>query len=198
MRQLPAAIGDKRRTFPQVVSSTLLTTDAVAHDIVHRTTLTEADVQAVLVALREVLSVQLASGARVKIDGIGTFSLSLRLTEDGLQKVAEGRKVRGKDIALKNICYRPASELLFTTGKAIDAMPASQISANLSTEMADAEVRLQRAMEFIAKNGRMYLADYVRLTQLSRSTAWRELNSFVSQGKLRKEGRGVRVCYCGT
>lgn len=94
----------------------LVKTDEIAHDICMSTSLTEADVKAVLSALEHQISNALLSGNRVQLDEIGTLSLSLAIqkeTKDGRKKPQKvvGSDLKAGEIKVNKVLFTPSNAL---------------------------------------------------------------------------------------
>lgn len=88
------------------VSSGSLDIDALAELISDGSTLREADVYAVLVALLKVMTQQLAQGKRIKLGHLGTFAIGI------LSKGANTKSEAGTQLIKRcKINYYPGSKL---------------------------------------------------------------------------------------
>ena len=78
----PNTIGTrKKRYHARVVNRERISTDHLAQEIHHSSSLTVADIKATIIALSEKLAYHLKDGARVHIEGIGYFHISLTCPE---------------------------------------------------------------------------------------------------------------------
>ena len=81
-------------------------TKQIASLIGRSTTLNEADIYGALKALSQTIQSQLQQGKSVKLDGIGTFSLSLTSKPSN-----EADKLPHKSIKVNRICFKADREL---------------------------------------------------------------------------------------
>lgn len=88
---------------PQTIS-----TREMALNMERTSTLTTADVMAVMDLLLHEMEQALTAGQTVMLDGIGSFSLSIGLN----QEVPVDEKVKARMIVPKGIVFRPAEQLL--------------------------------------------------------------------------------------
>ncbi|MBR1387605.1 MAG: HU family DNA-binding protein [Alloprevotella sp.] len=195
LKEMPAGMWSERRIYPKVTGGATMQPEAVVAHIAHSTTLTAADVRATLTALHDLLVEQLACGNRVCLEGIGIFNATLTLNAKGADKLKQGRKIIGSDVALKRIWCRTAPLLRRHVEASLSPTPQPKSRAGGDETVDTMEARLDKALAFIGERGALYLNDYVGLTHLSRTTAWRELNRLVSLGRLQKEGSGARTHY---
>lgn len=111
----------------------LVKTDEIAHDICMSTSLTEADVKAVLSALEHEISNALLSGNRVQLDEIGTLSLSLAIqkeTKDGRKKPQKvvGSDLKAGEIKVNKVLFTPATPCARNSTKPSSSAAASRTS----------------------------------------------------------------------
>lgn len=92
--------------YATAVSRGVIDTRALAKQIVQRTALTEGDVVATLISLAELMEESLHRGYNVKMERIGTFSLST--TSEGYDNPEDCTPRRVK---AKRICYLADAEL---------------------------------------------------------------------------------------
>lgn len=92
--------------YATAVSRGVVGTRALAKEIVLRTSLTEGDVVSALISLAEVMEESLHLGYNVKMDRIGTFSLSA--TSEGYDRPEECTPRRVK---ARRICYLADADL---------------------------------------------------------------------------------------
>jgi predicted histone-like DNA-binding protein len=92
--------------YPCAVSQGEITLDDLARIIASRSTISRADCYGVIMALSEVIGQQLKEGRIVKIDDLGTFSITLQ------GSAAESPTPLGKiNIKGAKINYKPSKEL---------------------------------------------------------------------------------------
>ncbi|MDR0790157.1 MAG: HU domain-containing protein [Bacteroidales bacterium] len=84
----------------------IIKTKQVANSIQRSSSLNSADVYGVLCALSEVLATQLRQGNSVKLDGIGTFSLSLTSKPS-----TNSKNVPHKSVKVSRICFKAERNL---------------------------------------------------------------------------------------
>lgn len=144
--------------------------------------LTKSDVQATLMALRDCMIQELSCGNRFHIPEIGYFSLAVDLD------LPEGRmaeKVRGGNIRVRNIKFRPDADLL------------DEVKGNVRFERAGfstksrpyTEDELQEKIkEYLSVNQCIRRCDLERYFGLRQSAALRWLKHFTEAGILKKEG----------
>ena len=139
-----------------------------------------ATIQAVMIAVCEQLSTELAKGNNVRIDGLGTFHAKL-----GLNNYTPGRVM---DTFEEGTTKRNAASLGVTgVGYKADKEFVRNVACKCKLERGGEDrlrkskytkaERIERAIQFLRREGFMHVKDYARLNGLSYSTAYRELNN---------------------
>ena len=139
-----------------------------------------ATIQAVMIAVCEQLSTELAKGNNVRIDGLGTFHAKL-----GLNNYTPGRVM---DTFEEGTTKRNAASLGVTgVGYKADKEFVRNVACKCKLERGGEDrlrkskytkaERIERAIRFLRREGFMHVKDYARLNGLSYSTAYRELNN---------------------
>ena len=99
-------------------------TKRLAKDIEKESTVSYADVVAVLNALPTVMRRYLAEGHTVKLDSIGTFFLSVQCTKTGVDDV---KKISADQITNVKVQFRPEMESTGRKGKRRNTLVADDI-----------------------------------------------------------------------
>ena len=131
-------------------------------------------------------------GHSMKIDGLGTFSLSLGFdtsmpsemaaTDDAQQEVEDQvrePKTKYRHICIKGINFKPDPKLLHEMNKQADFERAMQdVKVPRKCRYSTAE-RIEKALAIIDAHGYMTLSDYATATGLCRSAASNDLKQLV-------------------
>ena len=99
----------KTANFVTLVQQQCMTAEQMETQIESVSSLTKADVRAVMAAVREHAADQLKHGNRFYLPGLGWLSLSAGLDKDSKR---DGHKITGKDIVVRSIRFQPESKLL--------------------------------------------------------------------------------------
>ena len=178
----------KGRVYPQVVINRLMTTEDLVQRMQDNTRLGSAVIHATLLSLGENIATLLDSGFSVKIDNFGTFSLALGFADKKGNKLEdEDDKMNYRRVMVKNITFRPESDLIFNINKNIRLERHVQGVVKSESDSFTPEERRLRAIDFIERNGQITLQEYANLNNISRSKASRELNKLEGI-----EGSGIR------
>ena len=178
----------KGRVYPQVVINRLMTTEDLVERMQNNTRLGSAVIHATLLSLGENIATLLDSGFSVKIDNFGTFSLSLGFADKKGNKLEdEDDKMKYRRVMVKNITFKPESDLIFKINKNIRLERHVPGVVKSESDSFTPEERRLRAIDFIDRHGQITLQEYANLNNISRSKASRELNKLEDI-----EGSGIR------
>ncbi|MGN0049758.1 MAG: HU family DNA-binding protein [Prevotella sp.] len=167
----------KGRVYPQVVINRLLTTEDLVERMQNNTRLGSAVIHATLLSLGENIATLLESGFSVKIDNFGTFSLALGFADKKGNKLEdEDDKMNYRRVMVKNITFKPESDLIFNINKNIRLERHVPGVVKSESDSFTPEERRLRAIDFIERHGQITLQEYANLNNISRSKASRELN----------------------
>ena len=178
----------KGRVYPQVVINRLMTTEDLVERMQNNTRLGSAVIHATLLSLGENIATLLDSGFSVKIDNFGTFSLALGFADKKGNKLEdEDDKMKYRRVMVKNITFKPESDLIFKINKNIRLERHVPGVVKSESDSFTPEERRLRAIDFIERHGQITLQEYANLNNISRSKASRELNKLEGI-----EGSGIR------
>jgi len=195
MRPISSGLGAETSRYPQTTNQEKINLVDLLAEIEHNTTITTADALGVITELKRLLVKHLTQGARVKVDGLGSFSVQLQVKKEARAKIATD-KVTGKDVEVKGLNFIADATLLAAVAE--NAEPERERGVfKLSDTTLTAEERLARLKDYLSKNGSIYCADYEKLVGLRKSTALKELNAFALDAKsgIARQGQGPRLCF---
>lgn len=172
----------EERHFARIFEYEPMTDRQLAKKIQASCSLTEGDIAATLSALRETMIYELSHGNRFFLPGIGYFSLS---AEMNFPKDKPIEKVRGNNICVRNIKFRPEASML------------QEIKGAVRFERADYSTQSKKyTEEEMLEKIKTYFATspYInrRIMELTfglrQSAALKWLQHFTKAGILLKEG----------
>jgi len=143
------------------------------HSIMNR-----ALVENVMTNAMDVLARLLGEGYSVSIDGLGTFKAAIGLKDDKEMDTFDGNesKRNARSLQLTNVNFKADKALIREANKHCKLERAGE--SRLCHSPFSKEERLKMAQEYLEKHGAMKVADYVEMTQLSRTKATLELKEF--------------------
>lgn len=137
----------------------------------------EGTMRGVIEALVGTMEIWMPLGHSMKIDGLGTFSLSLGFDD---QEDNEDAKPKYRHICVKGVNFKPDArlvEMLNRNARFEKAAPEVVVPKKCKYTM---EERMAKALEVIDRNGYMTLAEYAGATGLCRSAACNDLKGLVA------------------
>ena len=175
VKELPKEMTDgKKVLFPKMRTYTQHDFETVLkHMKTYGGSFSEGTMRGVLDALVETMKAWMPMGHSIKIDGLGTFSLSLGFDDD-----SEGSKYR--HVSIKGINFKPDAELLAEMNRENTFEKAeTEVQTPRRSQMSRDE-RLAKAKSIIESNGYMTLTDYALATDQSRTKASRDLSELTA------------------
>lgn len=161
-------------------------------------TYSEGELRGMLDEMAGQLERSLAEGCSVKLDGLGTFSLRLRLAEGAERETTtrKGSRRNARSICVTGVSFRPERSWV----KRIDERfrPERQsATGRLKPSPYSPEERRARALMHLDTHGWLRVSDYMALTGLSHTRAAGELRMWAAEPDtaLRITGRGSHRAY---
>ena len=137
----------------------------------------EGTMRAVIDALVETMKSWMPMGHSMKIDGLGTFSLSLGFKD---KDTDEDPKTKYRHICIKGINFKPDAQLIAALNKQADFERAEKDVVVPKKCNYTTNERIEKAQAIIANNGFMTLSDYARATGQCRSAASNDLKQLTT------------------
>ena len=155
------------------------------------------EMEGALIRIAGGLAELLGNGHSVTFDGVGTFKAGLGLKRDKEMDSFEEDETKrnARSLQLTNINFRADKNLIKEANSHCDLERYGE--SRLRKSPYSKEERLLLALEYLEKNGVMHIADYMKLTGLSRTTATLELKVFRqdSASGITFVGRGSNKVY---
>lgn len=168
---------NQKRYHARVVSGNRVSTDQLAKEIHQESTLTIADIKAVLIALGDKLANHLGQGNKVHIEGIGQFQVNLRCKEE----VRTVHAIRSENIEFKSVSYRADNGLKLHLKKQKIQRSRTKIH---SLPLTEVEID-QKLTEYFSTNSTLNRRSFQFLCAQVKTTAIRLLRKLVEKGKLK-------------
>ena len=171
LQELPDEMTDgKKVLFPKMQTYTLHDFETVLkHMHTYAGSFSEGSMRAVIDALVQTMKSWMPLGHSIKIDGLGVFSLSLGFNTSKYHHVY-----------IKGINFKPDAELLADMNSEATFDKAETEVKTINKSKMSRKERIAKAKAIIEKCGYMTLTDYLVATNLSRSSASRDLANIVA------------------
>lgn len=201
MRLADGMLSQGERLYPRIVSAQTVDDDTLARMAQESSSFTLADVKGVIASLTELITRTLQEGNSVRISGLGTLRPVLGLVgkrQRGAWTDASGRVTTGRNVWPKTVNFRPDRRLIRNVrqGMALVKLDDSEVTAPRRLQTTRAE-RASAARLYLEEHGFMRVADYVRLTGTSHSTAALELRLLAADpdSGISSSGSGAAKIY---
>lgn len=153
--------------------------------------------QGAIIALAGAIQRFLCLGHSVTVDGLGTFSISLKVKDDKEMEASSDDEKRrnAQSVEVGSINFRPTPSFLAEVNKRIklERVETNKISRS---PYSKAE-RVQRALDFLGSHPFLTVNDYCQLTGLAHTSATTELRELAADptSGLAHQGRGSHKVY---
>ena len=150
-------------------------------------------IRAVLMNLSDTLKRMLSQGYTVKVDELGTFSLSLDFDDDKPKVMQQADdKMAYRHVTVKNVNFKVAPSLLKDLRYETELEREMSGVKVIKKQLFTLEQRIERALVVIERDGFIGLTDYAAINNLSRTSASQELKQICAnpEGPLDTKGRG--------
>lgn len=188
----------KQKIFYRIKTSGNINADQFVRELAHQGSgLNEGTVLHVLTAMADKLAYYMGEGYSVTIDGVGTFNPTLGLARNKEIDTLDGDapKLNARSLVVDGVNFRASKELIRETGRHCD-LERGGIS-RIRRSPYSVQQRLEIARKYLSEHHLMRIADYMRLTGLSRTSATLELKGFRQspESGITTSGRGGAKVY---
>ena len=184
----------ERRVYPKLDAYRLLDAEEFIEKMhSYDRAISPSVIRAVLMNLSDTLKRMLSQGYTVKVDELGTFSLSLDFDDDKPKVMQqEDDKMSYRHVTVKNVNFKVDPSLLKDLRYETDLEREMSGVKVIKKQLFTLEQRIERALAVIARDGFIGLTDYAAINNLSRTSASRELKLICAdpEGALDTKGRG--------
>lgn len=193
LQELPDMQGEgKRKVYPKmVINRTLNLEDLTEKMKSHHRAFSPSTIEAVVMDLEDMMVEVLSMGYNVKLDGIGTFSLSLGFEDEKPTEMQEeGDKMLYRKVGVKNVNFKVDPEMLLQLRKETDLEREMSGVKVIKKNLFSKEERIARALQVIERDGYITLTDYTHINNLCRTAASAELKEITSDANSPIDWRG--------
>ena len=188
----------ERKVFPKVTHCSRIPNDFLMTHLAERTSYGTGTIEGVINELTEELDFYLTNGHSVKVDGLGTFNLSLGMKNS---EEAETVKERGErydtyGVYIKTINFIPDQRWLYRLRRMTTLYKVGEVK-ELYHNKTTLEERRQMVLRYLEEHPYIRVKDYVYLAYVPHSRAAKELKQFSQdpEGGIRSSGSGSHKVY---
>lgn len=161
-------------------------TNELAELIEAMSTFTSADIKGAVKAIADRLFYCLSNSQSVYLDGIGTFSVTLKC------RPIENRKdIRSASISVKNVEFRAAPELK----KRLRTVKIERREGTSDKKAYNDDIRQKRILWYIKNHGTINQSVAASLNQCTRQKAKKDIEQLLEDNQIQKTWCGQRAFY---
>ena len=184
----------ERRVYPKLDAYRLLDAEEFIEKMhSYDRAISPSVIRAVLMNLSDTLKRMLSLGYTVKVDELGTFSLSLDFDDDKPKVMQQADdKMAYRHVTVKNVNFKVDPSLLKDLRYETELEREMSGVKVIKKQLFTLEQRIERALAVIERDGFIGLTDYAAINNLSRTSASQELKQICADpdGSLEAKGRG--------
>ena len=184
----------ERRVYPKLDAYRLLDAEEFIEKMhSYDRAISPSVIRAVLMNLSDTLKRMLSLGYTVKVDELGTFSLSLDFDDDKPKVMQQADdKMAYRHVTVKNVNFKVDPSLLKDLRYETELEREMSGVKVIKKQLFTLEQRIERALAVIERDGFIRLTDYAAINNLSRTSASQELKQICADpdGSLEAKGRG--------
>ena len=184
----------ERRVYPKLDAYRLLDAEELIEKMhSYDRAISPSVIRAVLMNLSDTLKRMLSQGYTVKVDELGTFSLSLDFDDDKPKVMQQADdKMAYRHVTVKNVNFKVDPSLLKDLRYETELEREMSGVKVIKKQLFTLEQRIERALAVIERDGFIGLTDYAAINNLSRTSASQELKQICADpdGSLEAKGRG--------
>ncbi len=184
----------ERRVYPKLDAYRLLDAEEFIEKMhSYDRAISPSVIRAVLMNLSDTLKRMLSLGYTVKVDELGTFSLSLDFDDDKPKVMQQADdKMAYRHVTVKNVNFKVDPSLLKDLRYETELEREMSGVKVIKKQLFTLEQRIERALAVIERDGFIRLTDYAAINNLSRTSASQELKMICANpdGPLDTKGRG--------
>lgn len=180
--------GETETMYADVVYNGTITAERLIRMVAKRTGFKEGVIDGILTELKDDVLQYLGEGYRVELGEFGFFSAKVKAA----RLVANKNDLRANSVAFNGVNFRASKS--FREGLRGDLERKKSVDFKTSREW-DMETLRRLVLQHIRQHGFITRSTYTQLTGRLKNTALADLKSFVSEGIIKREGRGNQMHF---
>lgn len=180
--------GETETMYADVVYNGTITAERLIRMVAKRTGFKEGVIDGILTELKDDVLQYLGEGYRVELGEFGFFSAKVKAA----RLVANKNDLRANSVAFNGVNFRASRS--FREGLRGDLERKKSVDFKTSREW-DKETLRRLVLQHIRQHGFITRSTYTQLTGRLKNTALADLKSFVSEGIIKREGRGNQMHF---
>lgn len=178
---------EKPKLHARAINIQTVDTNELAQMIENMSTFTTADIKGAIKAISEQLYHCLCNSRSVHLEGIGTFSTTLKCK----QQVDNKKEIRSASIEFKNVEFRADPQLK----KRFRGVRIERREGTGEKKTYNADIRQKRILWYIKNHGTINLTVAAGMNQCTRQKTKKDLEQLLEDGQIQQTWCGKRVFY---
>ena len=179
LQEMPDMHDGQKKIYPKLIAAGQIGSAKILNKYQLTGTANRNVAELVLKSLPDIIGVYLTEGHTVKVDGLGTFSLSLEFGDDKPDgQTSDGSEDGYRHVRVKGINFRPDKDFLQLVQKNAEFERGESHVVRVSKSQFSPAERLARLQDYLDTHPYIRLSQYCTLNQLSRTAASLELKRF--------------------
>lgn len=163
----------------RLVNQRIIRTQELAEDISDACSFSTADVKGMLEALKRRLAFHLKFGAIIELEGVGTFTVSLKCPP-----LTKEKDIKPKHVQFNKVVFRCSKELR----KNLKYMDVARADEGSRIKTLSVDKRKANILEYVQKQGSVSSSECRGVNGCSKYMALKDLNELQQEGKLVRLG----------
>lgn len=188
----------QRKVYPKPFHCSRIDSDFFMKDVASRTAFAPGAIEALVNTITETMNSYLKLGHSVKVDGLGTFDISLGMKDrtEAEEVKEKGERYDTQGVYIKSINFLPDQRWLESLRRGADLTKVGGVKT-INKVKTTREERLRIALDHLRTSPMLRIADYAFLTSQTRSAAREELHSFANdpESGIGRMGRGNHLVF---
>lgn len=179
LKEMPEMRNGHKKIYPKPLSAGQIGNEKIVNRYQVTGTANRNVAGLVLQSLPDIIEAYLTEGHTVKVDGLGTFSLSLEFDDEKPDELTAGGREEGyRHVRVKNINFRPDKEFLRLVQENAEFERGDSHVVRVSKPKYTPAERLARLQDYLRGHDSITLSQYCTLNKVSRTAASLELKRF--------------------
>jgi predicted histone-like DNA-binding protein len=179
LQEMPEMRDGHKKIYPKLLSAGLIGNEKIVNRYQSTGTANRYVAELVLKSLPDIIEAYLTEGHSVKVDGLGTFSLSLEFGDEKPDELTAGGSEEGyRHVRVKDINFRPDKDFLRLVQANAEFERGESHVIRVSKPKYTPAERLSRLQNYLQGHESITLSQYCTLNKLSRAAASQELKRF--------------------
>lgn len=191
LQEMPDMHNGQKKIFPKLIAAGQIGSAKILNKYQLTGTANRNVAELVLKSLPDIVEAYLTEGHTVKVDGLGTFSLSLEFDDDKPnEQTSDGSEEGYRHVRVKGINFRPDRDFLQLIRDNAEFERGETHVVRVPEPRFTPAERLARLQDYLREHTSITLSQYCTLNHVSRTFACLELKRFTADPASGIEVRG--------